>query len=299
MSIRFTCPNCGAETDVAEQYAGQSGPCRQCGKTISIPLPEPGLTPSGYGLPAPPRQKMSAGMLVLIILAASVPVLLICGGILAALLLPAVQSAREAARRAQCSNNLKQIGLAMLNYEMARKTFPPAYTTDKNGKPLHSWRVLLLPYLEEEALYQQIRLDEPWNSPHNRTLASRMPQVYRCPSDAPQPGITSYAMLVGPHAFSDGPHGRRISAIKDGLSNTIMIVEADGAGINWMEPRDLNVEEMNFGLFDEGGMGSRHPGVVNALFGDASVRSLSKDMDPELLTALSTIDGGEAANMGF
>ena len=144
-----------------------------------------------------------------------------------------------------CTNNLKQIGLAMHNYAQAYKCFPPAYIADKNGKPMHSWRVLILPYLEEQALYAQYRFNEPWNSPHNKALADQMPPVYRCPSEGDSNrSETSYAMLVGPHAISDGPTPRRFSDIKDGTSNTIMVAECARRGINWLEPRDLKTNEM-------------------------------------------------------
>src|SRR4051794_3818491 len=98
--------------------------------------------------------------------------------VLIALLVPAVQAAREAARRSQCVNNLKQIGLAMHNYNSAYDVFPPAVITDPDGKPLLSWRVLLLPFLDEQALYEQFKLDEPWDSPNNKPLLSRMPKVF-------------------------------------------------------------------------------------------------------------------------
>ena len=90
----------------------------------------------------------------------------------------------ENAARSQCINNLKQIGLAMHNYHAMHKTFPPAYTVDKAGKPLLSWRVLILPYLEQDALYKEFHLDEPWDSEHNRALIDRMPATYRCPDAA-------------------------------------------------------------------------------------------------------------------
>ena len=102
--------------------------------------------------------------------------------VLIALLLPAVQSAREAARRAQCVNNLKQIGLAMHNYASANGGFPPAAIVDPRGKPLLSWRVAILPYLDANPLYAKFKLDEPWDSPHNKELLKYMPAVYGCPS---------------------------------------------------------------------------------------------------------------------
>src|SRR5438477_2970944 len=102
--------------------------------------------------------------------------------VLIALLLPAVQSAREAARRAQCVHNLKQIGLAMHNYRSANDAFPMPAITDKNGKPLLSWRVAILPFIEQGELYNKFHTDEPWDSPHNKALLKEMPPTYLCPS---------------------------------------------------------------------------------------------------------------------
>ena len=133
-------------------------------------------------------------------------------GVLVALLLPAVQSAREAARRAQCVNNLKQIGLAMHNYQSANNAFPRPAITDKDGKPLLSWRVAILPYIEQQELYNKFKLDEPWDSPHNKALIKEMPPIYVCPSRANvEPGTTTYRVFVGQgRDLREGPgHGDR------------------------------------------------------------------------------------------
>src|SRR5882757_2755439 len=119
--------------------------------------------------------------------------------VLIALLLPAVQAAREAARRAQCMNNLRQIGLALHNYHDQYNTFPPAYVADATGKPMHSWRVLLLPQLGEGQLYSEYDFSEPWDGPNNSRLLTRMPRVYACPSHS-TPGHetnTAYAGVFG------------------------------------------------------------------------------------------------------
>jgi len=291
MPILFTCPHCGAETNVADEYAGQSGPCASCGKTITVPYPSTG---PAYR----PQKKSKTGPVVIIgVLGAALMVFLVCGGILAALMLPAVQAAREAARRVSCINNMKQIGLALHNYHDQYKCFPPAYVTDEDGKPLYSWRVLLLPYLEGDWLYQQINLDEPWDSPNNLALADLMPQTYRCPSASnANPAETSYVMIVGPGTVSDGPKTTSFRAITDGSSNTLLVVEEANSGINWMEPRDLDATTITYSINDGSpeGIRSDHPGGANVLFCDGSVRFLSDMTSPSDLKSMTTIAGGEA-----
>ena len=118
-------------------------------------------------------------------------------GVLVALLLPAVQAAREAARRAQAINQVKQLSLAMINYESMYSTYPARASFDAQGKPLLSWRVHILPFLQEEALYQKFRLDEPWDSDHNRKLIDQMPAALR------QPELPKFGD-IRPHQFPGG-----------------------------------------------------------------------------------------------
>jgi len=286
MPIAFTCPFCGAQTNVDDQYAGQSGPCAHCGRTITVPVP---------GAVPPASAGSSSAVVVIVILVAVVAVLLVCGGILAAMLIPAVHSAREAARSAQCSNNLRQISLAMQMYQVTHGTFPPAYTADKQGRRLHSWRVLLLPHLDREDLYRQIKLDEPWDSPHNQAVAKYMPTLYRCAS-SPDLGTTKtgYVVVVGQHTMFPGSNGRKMGEVKDGMSNSILVAE-QRSGVNWMEPKDLEFDQMSFRIDDpqKPAIGSFHPGVANVLMGDGSIHRLSKSLDQEVLKLLLTIDDGK------
>jgi prepilin-type processing-associated H-X9-DG protein len=215
--------------------------------------------------------------------------------VLIALLLPAVQSAREAARRAQCTNNLKQIGLAMHNYLTANNGLPPAAIVDQQGKPLLSWRVAILPYLDANPLYAKFKLDEPWDSPHNKELLQYMPAVYGCPSRnlAGEPGLTAYRIFAGPGALLDPTRPTGIEAVTDGMSVTLMVVESTEA-VPWTKPDDLPfgnaaAPRANPLL----GAGSRHPGGLNALFGDGSVRFIKLSIDPQVFRALITKSGGE------
>lgn len=298
MPILFTCPHCGVQTNVADQYAGQTGPCTQCGGTITIP----GVAGGAWmGPPAAPPRRSSAPVIV-IVLAGAVVALLACGGILLALLLPAVQAAREAARRTQCANNLKMIGIALHNYHDVHGSFPPAYIPDENGRPMHSWRVLVLPYLEEQFLYDQYNFNEPWDGPNNSRLAASMPDFFACPSDVATPGqsMTSYVAIAGPGAAFDGSKRVRFSDVDDGLANTVVVVEARGTNIQWTEPHDIDLNQMRFVINSPGGqeVSSQHPGGAQVLFADGSVRMLSASLPSETLRALITIAGGEAVG-GF
>jgi prepilin-type processing-associated H-X9-DG protein len=218
-------------------------------------------------------------------------------------LLPAFdQSPRHAARRSQCTSNLKQIGLGLQNYAEFYGCFPPAYLTDENGKPMHSWRVLILPFIEQQALYDQYDFNEPWNGPHNSLLARTMPSIFRCPSDTAYKGATTnYVAIVGPETVWQADHGVKFSEMKDGASMTIAVVEAAGAKVNWMEPRDLPFTAVSQGINAKqgGGISSAHPGAVIALFADGHTQTLSETTPIDVLKTLCTKAGGEEIQDGF
>jgi hypothetical protein len=224
--------------------------------------------------------------------------------VLAALLLPAVQASREAARRATSRNNLRQIGLGVLNFADANAALPAAYSVDEEGKPLLSWRVHILPYIEERALYERFKLDEPWDSEHNRALIPLMPQVYRSPNSSLEPGKSNYlavrvekAMLTPPRDGDKGremPRGIGFESITDGTSNTILAVEVtDEKAVEWTRPDDF-VPSMRNPL--EGLTGLR-PGGFNALFGDSHVQFISESIDHESLRNLFTRDDGKVVEI--
>src|SRR5262249_1436642 len=153
------------------------------------------------------------------------------------LLVPAVTTARAAARRAQSTNNLKQIGLAFHNFQSANDHFPASANGDK-GKFPYSWRVAILPYIEQQELYNQYRFDEPWDGPNNIKLIDKMPVVYAYPDPDGTPSsrnTSSYFLFTGPSTIGGAEGGAKISQITDGTSNTILAVEAK-RGIPWTKP---------------------------------------------------------------
>jgi hypothetical protein len=211
--------------------------------------------------------------------------------VLVGLLLPAVQAAREAARRVEGMNNIKQLLLAMHMEAAARDCFPAPAIVDAEGKPLLSWRVALLPYLEQRELYDQFRRDEPWDSEHNRKLLERMPDLFKAPGAADaEPGMTTYVMPTGPGTlFPRADSTPRFATIADGMSNTLALVEvnADHA-VPWTKPADVAIEDDPVAPFQ----GIR-PGGFLAGFADGSVRLLPDTLDAAKLRALLTPDGGE------
>jgi hypothetical protein len=218
----------------------------------------------------------------------------VLGAILIALLMPSVGS-REALGRAKCSNNLKQIGLALANYYDAYDALPPAYVVDRHGRPMHSWRALLLPYLGIE-LARQYDFNEPWDGPHNRLLIDKMPDALRCPDDkdAP-PGTTNYVAVIGDQTAWPYDKSRTKKELIDGLPQTAIVVEVTGLNIPWTAPRDLDFEMLDFNVGSETdyGVRSHHHGGPSVLLGDGSVRFLPPNSPPELLRSLLTITGGE------
>ena len=207
-----------------------------------------------------------------------------------ALFLPAVQGSREAHRRTQCKNNLKQIGLALHEYHAMFGSFPPPATYDEDGRPLLSWRVLILPCLEQKQLFEQFRLDEPWDSPNNLPLADKMPEVYGCPSDDLPSNATGYVVAVGDETYFP-PHGTvSYHDVKDGSSVTGMVGELRSSKIVWTKPEDLVFDDR---FTQGGGFSSAHVGGWQMLMGDGTVRFVSENIDRKVYYAIMTIAGGE------
>lgn len=214
--------------------------------------------------------------------------------VVVALVLPAVQAAREAARRAQCVNDLKQIGTAFQSYRTAHKAFPQAAITDKLGRPLLSWRVAILPYIGQQSLYNKFKRNEAWDTPNNIALLKEMPSIYGCLSRSnAEPFTTNYQVFVGEGAMFENRQDISLFGVTDDTSSTLLVVEAKQS-VPWTKPADLTFDPAAApSLY---GAGSRHPGIFNAVFLDGSVRSIKLAIDPKVFRALITRHGREVVN---
>lgn len=184
------------------------------------------------------------------------------------------------------TNNLKMIGIAFHSFHDSNNKFP-AYFLTKDGKPGLSWRVAILPYLEEDALYKQFKLDEPWDSENNMKLIEKMPKQYAPVRGNAEANKTFYQSFVGKTTMMLPDGGlRRFAHVTDGLSNTFMVVEGEKPVV-WTMPDDLPFDGKTVpklgGMFD---------GQFNALFGDGSVRRLPKGLDDEVLKLLIDCQDG-------
>lgn len=197
----------------------------------------------------------------------------------------------RAADRARSMNHLRQIGLAMHVHHDAKGTFPPAASFTKDGKPLLSWRVHILPFVDQEKLYKEFKLDEPWDSEHNKKLLAKMPAIFRTPGAKDRAGFTSYLGIVGKDTmFTGEAKGLAIKDVVDGTSHTIFVVEADDDhAVEWTKPADLKF------VPDKPLTGVR--AAFNALFVDGSVRYFSRAPEVKVMKALLTRNGGEVVEI--
>ncbi|WP_435011748.1 DUF1559 domain-containing protein [Tundrisphaera lichenicola] len=213
------------------------------------------------------------------------------------LFLPARRTVRPSGRRLQCISNLRQVALGLHGYHSTYGCYPPPYIADASGKPMHSWRTLILPWIDNKEQYDAYKFDEPWDGPNNRKIADTGIGIYHCPVGTREPpGLTDYVVIRGPGtAFPGG--GRKVTDrdVLDGTASTIMVVEVANSGIHWAEPRDLDFERMSFQLNDPSrpSISSPHEGGANVIMIDGSGKFLLDTVPPSVIRAMITIDGHE------
>ena len=216
------------------------------------------------------------------------------GIVLLMCLLPALMPRRGGpSPRLLCrKHNLRQIVLGLQNYSDAYGSLPPAYTVDAKGNPLHSWRTLILPYMDQAPLYQTIDLTKPWNDPANATAFNTAIRIYQCPSSFRlPPNYTTYLAISSPRACFYREKPRKLSEISDGLSETLIVIEVPlDKSIPWMEPTDAD-ESLFLGIDTKSALA--HSDVFHTAFADGRDFSLPADSPVWYRRARLTISGNE------
>ncbi|MCH8921866.1 MAG: DUF1559 domain-containing protein [Planctomycetes bacterium] len=221
--------------------------------------------------------------------------LVACGGVFSLMVLPAVMVAVDQAHIAESKNNMRQIGLATISHSEYYRHVPTEQFLYGEEKPRLSWRVHILPYCDRKDLYDQFKLDEPWDSEHNKKLIAQMPGVYASPtSDVVDEGKTVYLAVTGEDTAFQGDVTMSMIETADGLDNTIMLVEvSDERAVIWTKPDDweFNPDEPLDGLIGQ------HPRQFLALTFDGSVHRIPAIIDPELFRRLILYNDGQPVDL--
>ncbi len=304
MAIDFTCPHCNHHSRVDDKFGGQTGPCVECKQMVTVPLaPRRPLRDKQGGLAAATGISVAATVGI-------ISVALVCAvsgmtffswymfrlgtGVMAP---PGATVAVAAPVNNAAQNNLRTIGMAMEQYHDVHGCFPPAAGLDEDGKPAHSWRVYLLPYLNEDALYERYNFDEPWNSPGNRLLHDEMPSIFRCNTDyAADANASSFRLITGEGALMKPGKSGSLADCYSGGGSTILVVEVAGSGQNWLEPGELDIDKLQ-GVNEsmEGNSISSSDDLQGAmvLMANGITRRLHKGMSPDNLRRLALLDPEE------
>ena len=218
-------------------------------------------------------------------------------------LIPALPAAREEARFSQCRGHMKQLLLGMYNYEDQFQRLPVSQNAEP-GQPPHSWRVAVLPFMDQQKLWEEYHFDQAWDSTSNQLILSQRPSFWTCPSQPREAGPnfpTAYVIPTGPGTWTSLNAAPKLSDITDDQSNTILIMEACGLRIPWTEPRDAELTPATLGFnlpgtapgYTSGIGSSAHSQGIVIGTADGGSRWLSPKTDPQVLKALLSPKGKE------
>jgi hypothetical protein len=289
----FTCPHCQTKTQVDDRYSGHTGECVTCGGAIQIPRFAPGESVDSAGADSKKVTWIVGAVVSVILLACLLFAVVRVGG-------ETMSQLTVTRERTASMRNLERIADAMNAYAADFGAYPPNATLDANGVPLHSWRVLILPYLDQEALFDQFDLKQPWSHPENMKLAYEMPAVYTHPNGGVNTMYTqsAYYLITGPGTLFPSPNAPLgPDRITDDVSQTILVVEGTpivASGL-WTEPVDLKFANMQGKLGSNPGIepGGLLEGGVAMATSDGRGHFIENNVDPLEFRALVTPRGGE------
>ena len=231
--------------------------------------------------------------ILVIVFGVIIVVMMLMCVLLAVLLLPAVTQVRAAAQRTDAANSARMVILAMHNYHDTQNRMPPAYTTAEDGTRLHSWRTLILPFVEQNHVYDQIDLESPWDSGSNQKFNdSYMPAFESVRGETKDAAITHFVAVVDENTLLQPGTSIALASVPDGTSNTAVLIEYPASDIRWMEPRDITIDEA-IDIIQNGQL----PGGVNVAFADGSVMAIRSDTSAEDIRNLFTVNDGNAVNL--
>ena len=302
MAFYFTCPFCFKKTLIDETLAGQSGPCVRCGKVIDIPSPphKPAANAAPVDSPyvnvrQPIVQKRTrTWVLRIMVLCVGIAVVLGMGG---AVIWPAFTGLKARRNKVACMSNLQRIALALNEYAAKHGTYPTPVVRDASGKPLYSWRVLILAELGEQSIAAKFNYDEPWDSNNNiRFLGQRCPRVYISPAVRGRDiAETNYFLVTGKGTLFPPKGPLTPKRVSDGLDKTLLVVESENTVTEWTKPVDIDITKLNpkIGASGPNTIGGTHEGGATAVFADGSPAWLPEDLPPTILHALISPQGSE------
>lgn len=296
MPFLFTCPHCQAKTQVDDQYSGQRGRCVSCDGTIQVPTFHQGKHRTSAG------QTLASARVFGWVTAILIGLLILAGFLFAVVRFggQTMTSLTNSREQKASMRNLEKIAKAMNAYAADHGTFPPPATIDSAGSPLHSWRVLILPYLDEEELYERIDLNLPWNHPTNQMITDyQVPSAYTHPGDL-NIGVgstTAYYLITGSRTLFPASGPLAPDEITDASSQTILVAEGVPVitPISWTEPVDLDFSKMRGKLAGNAGNepGGLLEGGVAVVTVDGRGHFIDNDIEPEIFLSLVTPQGDE------
>lgn len=305
MPIDYTCPHCHAKFFVDDAYRGQSGPCAECGKTITIPGRSKTVVTdqkSKEQLEILVRRTRNARILRWSIWGGSVLTAATISYLLAILFIPEIGKLAVQRDANKSLSNLQRIAKALNEYAAKYNSYPPPTVVDATGKPLYSWRVLILPQLGNTNLYSQFSLDKAWDAPENQMLLTQMPDVYHLvggDQKAGQVGLygqyeTMVSLVTGPGTLFplNGPLGP--SVVRDPASTTLLVTEAIRTNNSWSCPGDCIIAvNTHVGAMPNIDIGSNRSGIALAASVAENPLVISDKISPNKLRGLITPNGGE------
>ncbi len=286
MPFLFTCPQCGIRTQIPTSFIGRSGPCHSCGAMVEIQPPDE------QQIKEAPASAASIG----VVIAASLGILCLfvaIAGIALVIFLPSMQTTSVVRNRAISESNLKQITSALYSYHSSHGVFPPAYTVDEKGKPQHSWRSLILPFMDLNPVYIQIDFSKPWDHPANADVRDIGIWNLHCVSANIPETRTTYQVVISPQGLFYDDKPRKLSDVTDDHDQTFLVVEVpDDQAVHWMSPYDTN-EQTFLNISEKSQL--QHEDGFQAVMVDGSVRFFNiKEMPAERRKSMITIAGNDA-----